>query len=712
MTCSVILGYQEMGLTRRRIVNSIPITTDYSPSFPFPCLHFLSTPIHPSQPLSVLNGFDINNATLLFLYFVFCSHSTLLSLIDTLILFLPIIHSIPSSLLNSSLLTSHKSWISSPILSVEIEYTLPPVIIQELLRIYLIQLCEHHPALSLTILLFTTVLSFSHSNPDQLDTTTSQGQLSVHPEDSIDCCEPDRLSLRPVANQLRRTTSQHSHQQHHLLLRRTLLLTLITRRYSRSPPSCILFPSTNVSLSSYSNANESIKSHSNPSEESLCPPIPLTLYLLVSYQQQIKRILPSSSFVLSTKSRCPCVVDLELQQDGLQSQFSCDCGGFVDGVDSGSIGGVDSGSIGGVDSGSIGGVDSGSIDGVDSGSIDGVDSGSIDDTNTDNSDDINTDNSDDNTHTNTTHHRIIIKTNDFMRQEEMASNLIHEVHIHLSYHSRFNTSSQTHTFTSTFIPTTSSHSTTTTPSSTISRDSSPSINSKREPNPSTYHIQTHQQSDIPLTITTIPSLQTQLHLIHRCILHHLIRTSTQRSQRWKCTLSIPVTIKILIDQLGNVVHIDYGFFLSNSPGNIHFETAPFKLNNDIVLILIHSHTDPTHRNPWILRIPTLSNTLCNHPIHLTLQTQVYDALISHQDRILSIVKLFAIHYPHLPCFSSTLSLSSCHTDDPQRTIQLLTQRLNPQIQTDQFVQQLIQQALGSWTTHLYDSFQFYLTGIY
>ena len=51
-------------------------------------------------------------------------------------------------------------------------------------------------------------------------------------------------------------------------------------------------------------------------------------------------------------------------------------------------------------------------------------------------------------------------------------------------------------------------------------------------------------------------------------------------------------------------------------------------------------------------------------------------------------------------------------DDPQQTIQQLTLRLNPQIQTDRFVQQLIQQAFGSWTTHLYDSFQFYLTGIY
>lgn len=32
-----------------------------------------------------------------------------------------------------------------------------------------------------------------------------------------------------------------------------------------------------------------------------------------------------------------------------------------------------------------------------------------------------------------------------------------------------------------------------------------------------------------------------------------------------------------------LVHIDFGFMLSNCPGNIHFETAPFKLTPDMVV---------------------------------------------------------------------------------------------------------------------------------
>lgn len=42
---------------------------------------------------------------------------------------------------------------------------------------------------------------------------------------------------------------------------------------------------------------------------------------------------------------------------------------------------------------------------------------------------------------------------------------------------------------------------------------------------------------------------------------------------------------ILIDREGHMIHIDFGFMLSNSPGSVGFESAPFKLVQDYVDIL-------------------------------------------------------------------------------------------------------------------------------
>ena len=39
---------------------------------------------------------------------------------------------------------------------------------------------------------------------------------------------------------------------------------------------------------------------------------------------------------------------------------------------------------------------------------------------------------------------------------------------------------------------------------------------------------------------------------------------------------------MLLDDDGHVIHIDFGFMLSYSPGGIYFETAPFKLTRELL----------------------------------------------------------------------------------------------------------------------------------
>ena len=42
---------------------------------------------------------------------------------------------------------------------------------------------------------------------------------------------------------------------------------------------------------------------------------------------------------------------------------------------------------------------------------------------------------------------------------------------------------------------------------------------------------------------------------------------------------------ILIDSQGHLIHIDFGFFLQNSPGGVGFEAAPFKLSAEYLVLL-------------------------------------------------------------------------------------------------------------------------------
>jgi phosphatidylinositol 4-kinase len=40
-----------------------------------------------------------------------------------------------------------------------------------------------------------------------------------------------------------------------------------------------------------------------------------------------------------------------------------------------------------------------------------------------------------------------------------------------------------------------------------------------------------------------------------------------------------------LDEEGHIIHIDFGFMLSNSPGGVNFESAPFKLTRELLEVM-------------------------------------------------------------------------------------------------------------------------------
>jgi phosphatidylinositol 4-kinase len=142
---------------------------------------------------------------------------------------------------------------------------------------------------------------------------------------------------------------------------------------------------------------------------------------------------------------------------------------------------------------------------------------------------------------------------------------------------------------------------------------------------------------------------------------------------------------IMVDDEGHIVHIDFGFLLSNSPGSVGFEAAPFKLTTEYVDLLggLNSRHYVTFKE------------LCK---------SCFNVLRKNCDQLVSIVQLMQKD-SSLPCFKNG-----------ETTSVLLKQRLQTHLtdqESDAFVENvLIGKSLGSMYTRLYDQFQMVTQGIY
>lgn len=140
---------------------------------------------------------------------------------------------------------------------------------------------------------------------------------------------------------------------------------------------------------------------------------------------------------------------------------------------------------------------------------------------------------------------------------------------------------------------------------------------------------------------------------------------------------------ILVDKQGHVIHIDFGFMLSNSPGSLGFEMAPFKLTQDYIDILggMESAKFAEYRS---------------------LMKRQFRQVRAHAERIITMVELMQTD-SKLPCFLSGEQTSQNLRDRFQLS-------LRPQ-QSDDFVDRLIISSAGSAFTRLYDTFQRHSQGV-
>ncbi|TLD33655.1 hypothetical protein PspLS_00386 [Pyricularia sp. CBS 133598] len=132
---------------------------------------------------------------------------------------------------------------------------------------------------------------------------------------------------------------------------------------------------------------------------------------------------------------------------------------------------------------------------------------------------------------------------------------------------------------------------------------------------------------------------------------------------------------VLVDNEGHIIHIDFGFMLSNSPGAVGFEAAPFKFTHEYLEVL-GGIGSPEFED---------FKKLCK---------QAFQALRREADNIIDLVSMMG-RESKMPCFGAGIAQTSIN----------LRQRFQLQLSADeaeQFVEDLIGKSLGSYYTRLED----------
>ncbi|KAJ9564821.1 hypothetical protein OSB04_000787 [Centaurea solstitialis] len=180
---------------------------------------------------------------------------------------------------------------------------------------------------------------------------------------------------------------------------------------------------------------------------------------------------------------------------------------------------------------------------------------------------------------------------------------------------------------------------------------------------------------------------------------------------------------LLLDEEGHVIHIDFGFMLSNSPGGVNFESAPFKLTRELLEVM-DSDAEGVSSEFFdyfkVLKfchvyVGIFSCLWCLSDLCLqVLCIQGFLTCRKHADRIILLVEM--LQESGFPCFKSG-----------PRTVENLRKRFHLSLteeivmldddlaillqQCVSLVLSLISSSLDAWRTRQYDYYQRVLNGI-
>ncbi|KAF9548554.1 Phosphatidylinositol 4-kinase pik1alpha (PI4-kinase)(PtdIns-4-kinase) [Mortierella hygrophila] len=139
---------------------------------------------------------------------------------------------------------------------------------------------------------------------------------------------------------------------------------------------------------------------------------------------------------------------------------------------------------------------------------------------------------------------------------------------------------------------------------------------------------------------------------------------------------------ILLDTEGHIVHIDFGFMLSNSPGSVGFELAPFKLPQEYLDVLGGVNSEKFAEFKVLLK-------------------KAFMAVRKHTENIVLLIDMMSKD-SKLPCFQ--------YENAAQAVRDRLALNLT-EVQAEEFVEKLIMSSCCNVFTRLYDTFQYYSNGI-